>query len=164
VALPAIDQPVADARCDQNSAYWPPRVIRSACVPLSCTVPSADSTTMLSAAVTVDSLCAMTTTVLPFASRRIESATWSSFSGSSALVASSNSTIGAFLTNALAIETRWRSPPDSEPPSPTRVCQPSGSRSTTDSNPAERAASSMSASLASGRPMWMFSHSASSNR
>jgi hypothetical protein len=34
-------------------------------VPLSCTVPSADNTTMLSAAVTVDSLCAMTITVLP---------------------------------------------------------------------------------------------------
>jgi hypothetical protein len=70
-------------------------------VPLSSTVPSADSTTMLSAAVTVDSLWAITTTVLCCARARIDSATCCSFSGSSVLVASSDSMIRAFFSGAL---------------------------------------------------------------
>nr|WP_316669253.1 hypothetical protein [uncultured Propionibacterium sp.] len=72
----------------------------------------------------------MTRTVLT-ATRALR-ASWMrvSFSGSSELVASSSRTIGSSLSRALAIEMRWRSPPDSFAPfSPSRLCQPSGSLS-----------------------------------
>jgi hypothetical protein len=75
-----------------------------------------------SMAAMVDSRWAMAMTVLPciISSRLSWMAT--STSESSALVASSSSRIGAFLSITRAMATRWRWPPDSlMPRSPTRV-------------------------------------------
>ena len=67
---------------------------------------------------------------------------------SSALVASSSSRIGGFLTSVRAIATRCFSPPDSlSPRSPTSVSKPCGRRSISPISAAPRAAASTSAML-----------------
>ena len=120
---------------------------------------------MRSARRIVDSRCAMTTTVRPALSSSMARVTAASFTPSSALVASSSSSTGASLRKARAMATRWRSPPDrAEPPSPTRVSQPRGRRSTTSASPARPAASRISCALAPGRPMRTFSSIVVSNR
>ena len=77
---------------------------------------------MQSAEVTVESLWAMTISVLPSVS--FDTLRWitASFSGSVYAVASSRMTMGAAFSMALAMEIRWRSPPERCPPEePTKV-------------------------------------------
>mmetsp|Transcript_8962 Transcript_8962/g.35121 ORF Transcript_8962/g.35121 Transcript_8962/m.35121 type:complete len:81 (-) Transcript_8962:542-784(-) len=80
---------------------------------------------MLSAAWTVESRCAMSNVVRSSASRRRAPMTDASVRVSRALVASSQSRMGAFFSMALARLTRCFSPPDSfSPRSPTIVSSP----------------------------------------
>ena len=103
-------------------AYLPPRASSSSCVPCSATAPPS-MTAMLSALRMTESVCATMTTVLREESRLATALrTASSFSTSRLEVASSSRTIGASRRMARAIEMRWRSPPDRNPPfSPIRV-------------------------------------------
>ncbi len=70
------------------------------------------STTMRSACRTVDSRCAITIVVRPAISRAVACSTPRSVATSSALVGSSMIRIGASLSSARAIDSRWRWPPD----------------------------------------------------
>ena len=93
----------------------------SAWVPVSTIRPAA-MTTMRLARSMVESRCATTSVVRPAISASSPCWTFLSLSVSSALVASSRIRIGAFLSSARAIATRWRWPPDSITPfSPTIV-------------------------------------------
>ena len=113
----------------------------------------------------VESLCAMTISVLPFVSSSMERCNLSSFSGSVKAVASSKITIGAFLSIALAIAIRWRSPPESlAPASPAFVSYPSGNLAINSSHPACAAAHSTSLSVASGFPIRILSRRLMWNR
>ena len=104
-------------------------------------------------------------TVRPLESSRTTSVMADSFSPSRAEVISSSSRMGASLTKARAMATRWRSPPDRLiPPGPTCVSHPCGSALMTRSRRARRAASASSASVASGRAMRRFSRMVVSNR
>ena len=87
------------------------------CVSQATTRPSS-ITAMASACVTVESRCAMTTSVLLRAKRATASWTTASFSGSVYAVASSRMTMGASFIMARAMAMRWRSPPDRCPPAP----------------------------------------------
>ena len=107
----------------------------------------------------------MTTSVFPAARRAIDLCILSSFSGSVNAVASSRRTIGASLRIALAIDMRWRSPPERAPPaSPAGVSIPCGSRFTNSSQQAALAAAATSSSVACGRPSRMFSRIVASKR
>ena len=85
---------------------------------------------MRSAFSTVDSRCAITMVVRPRISASSAACTWRSDSVSSAEVASSSTSTGAFLSSARAIASRWRCPPESLTPfSPTSGRQrPAASR------------------------------------
>ena len=79
--------------------------------------------------------------------------TYCSDSESSAEVASSSSSSGAFFNIARAIAMRWRWPPDRRTPrSPRWVRYPCGSRSMNSAASAATAAALTSSSLACGRP------------
>ena len=113
----------------------------------------------------VDRRWATTITVRPRVSSFMTAVIAASFSPSRAEVISSSSRMGASLIKARAMETRWRSPPDSfKPPCPTWVSHPSGRDAITWSSRAARAAASSSASVASGRAMRTFSRMVVSNR
>ena len=87
----------------------------------------AASTTMRSKLRTVESRCAMAMTVRPCIRRPNASRIASSDSLSSADVASSSKSSGAFLRNARAMAMRWRWPPERRTPrSPTSVRMPFG--------------------------------------
>lgn len=84
-------------------------------LPFSTTLPSA-RTMIRSAASTVRIRWAMTSTVFPASRRDRAPCTLLSFSTSKEAVASSSRMIGAFFKRALAMEIRWRSPPESFAP------------------------------------------------
>ena len=97
-------------------------------------------------------------TVRPFISRSSASITSFSDSVSSAAVGSSRMRIGALRMIARAIPIRWRWPPESvSPRSPTIVLYPSGIFAMNSSAFASFAASTISASVAVGRPYAMLS-------
>ena len=89
--------------------------ISSVGLPDSFTTPS-DRTTILSAPETVLILWAITMTVLSLISRERAVCIAVSFSTSRLADASSSRIMGASLRNALAIDIRWRSPPESSLP------------------------------------------------
>ncbi len=69
----------------------------------------------------------MTIVVRPRISASSAACTWRSDSVSSAEVASSSTSTGAFFSSARAIASRWRCPPESFSPfSPTSVASPRG--------------------------------------
>mmetsp|Transcript_30869 Transcript_30869/g.31162 ORF Transcript_30869/g.31162 Transcript_30869/m.31162 type:complete len:143 (-) Transcript_30869:490-918(-) len=111
-----------------NSAYLPPLISNSSCVPRSTTRPSSH-TTISSQSCMVDSRCAMMIVVIFFPiSFRLDMMSCS-VSLSRLEVGSSHSRMGAFLRIALAIATRCFSPPESfRPLSPTTVSYPFGKR------------------------------------
>ena len=130
----------------------PPAAISAAWVPRSVT-PSFVITMISSALRTVDSRCATTMQVRPAASRSRADWICISVALSSALVASSRMRIEGFFRNTRAIEMRCFCPPESlTPRSPTSVSYPLGSERIKSWMLAQRAASSTSASDASGRP------------
>ena len=88
-------------------------------------------TTILSALMIVESLCAAMSTVyqLVSTSSSIAFYTWNSLTASSALVASSSKRIFGFRTKARAIAILYFWPPERRKPrSPTSVSKPSGNK------------------------------------
>ena len=95
----------------------------------------------------------MVTEVRPRARRSRASVISASVFASTALVGSSSTRMGAFLRKARAMDMRWRSPPESVTPrSPTCVRYPSGRRRMKSWASAAFAASTISLSVAPGRP------------
>mmetsp|Transcript_20595 Transcript_20595/g.43233 ORF Transcript_20595/g.43233 Transcript_20595/m.43233 type:complete len:177 (-) Transcript_20595:137-667(-) len=128
---------------------------RSSCRPSSATLPSA-TTMILSANAMLLSLWEMRMVVRPRRAWRSQAMTRASVAESSPLVASSHTSMGAFLIAARAIATRCRCPPDRPVPrSPTRVRMPSGSCAITSPSCAPVAASTASASLHPSLPYMM---------
>ncbi|MGY3406340.1 hypothetical protein ACVWZV_002453 [Bradyrhizobium sp. GM5.1] len=100
---------------------------------------------------------AITKVVRPFITSSRAVFTLASVTASSALVASSRIRIGGSFSSARAIDSRWRSPPDSiRPRSPALVSKPP-LRSMNSSACARSAALRISASVASGLPTRKFS-------
>ena len=119
------------------------------------------STTMRSASRMVDSRWAMTRVVRPCIRCSRACRNWLSLTASRWDVASSSTNTGAFFSRARAMAIRCRCPPDScIPRSPTMVSYPSGKAVMKSWQFACLAASSSSASEASGRPSIMFSPNA----
>jgi hypothetical protein len=113
---------------------------------------------MRSASLIVLSRCATRTTVLP--ARAVRRLSWiaRSVAVSRWLVASSKMRTSGLLSNARAIASRCRWPPEKlAPRSPTRVSYRSGSPEMNSSRPEARAAAMTSSRVASGRPSAMFS-------
>jgi acetyl-CoA acetyltransferase len=127
--------PVILAECDlppsvnmnwllASSAKCPPSRVSSSKVPLSMTRPPSNTRMRLALRI-VASRCAITKVVRPFITSASAACTRASVSASRALVASSRIKIGGSLSNARAIERRWRSPPEnSRPRSPALVSKP----------------------------------------
>src|SRR5438445_1083382 len=137
-------------RC--SSAYTPSSASSSPCVPCSATTPSL-KTTILSTSRMVLRRWATVTTVRPFMSRSSASRTSFSDCESSAAVGSSRMRMGASRMRARAIPMRCRCPPESvRPRSPSSESYPSGIRAMNSWALASLAASTISASVASGRP------------
>mmetsp|Transcript_13766 Transcript_13766/g.33856 ORF Transcript_13766/g.33856 Transcript_13766/m.33856 type:complete len:138 (-) Transcript_13766:4166-4579(-) len=106
----------------------------------------------------VDRRCAMVSVVRPAATTSSAACTARSLRASSAEVASSSSSTLGFLMTARAMAMRCFWPPLSwMPPSPTRVCTPSGSLAMKSDALAARAAASTSSRLAPGAPYAMLS-------
>src|SRR5216683_238629 len=113
----------------------------------------------------VERRCAITNVVRP--RRRVRKPSWmaASLSESRLEVASSRIRIRGSARIARAIETRWRSPPESfTPRSPTSVSYPCSNRRTKSSQWAMRPAASISCPVAWGRANAMFSAIVPSNR
>ncbi len=95
----------------------------------------------------------MTKVVRPFITSSSAALTLASVTASSAEVASSRIRIGGSFNSARAIDSRWRSPPDSmRPRSPAWVSNLSLPRSMNSSACARSVATRISASVASGLP------------
>ncbi|GER50478.1 GRAS family transcription factor family protein [Striga asiatica] len=135
----------------------PPSTKHHSCVPCSTILPSC-TTPILSTPLTVASLCATTTVVLPLITLSSASCKTSSDSASNALVASSKSKIAGFFKTALAIAILCLCPPESCTPfSPTCVSYPRGSPVTKTCAFAALAASTTSPSVAPSFPYAIFS-------
>ena len=121
-------------------------------------------TAMMSAFLTVESLCAIITVVLPLDILSMDLFKAASVSLSTLLVASSRISIGASFRTALAMAILCLWPPDRRcPPSPISVCQPFGRISMNSVASAILAASLADSTEASGLPYLMLSRTEPGN-
>ena len=129
----------------------------SECVPTPTTRPWS-STTIWSESTTVESRCAITSSVRSSATASIASRSSCSLTPSSEAVDSSSSRMGGAASSARAIARRWRSPPESmTPSSPTAASSPAGSRSSTSPRFTACSTAMHASSVASGAPSVRFS-------